>query len=107
MLGLLLLIMGVANPDLRMAPPASRGVIIAIAILLLVVAFVLVMLTRSPSSKIVSAVALGNVTSGFVLAFWLIAGWPQFSAIGQLIVVVTIAGLLLLAIAELLSTMSL
>lgn len=96
--------MAIANTGLAMAPPASRGVIIAIGILLLIVAFVLLLLTRSTSSTIVSAVALANVTSAFVLSFWLIGRWSQFSTSGQAVVTATVVGLLLLAIAELLST---
>jgi len=89
-----------------MAAPVSQGIIIAVAVLLLIVAAGLLLLSPRPTPKLVSGIALANVTSAFIIAFWLIAAWNAFSASGHLIVIATVAGLILLALAELLATMS-
>lgn len=89
-----------------MAAPANGGVIGAIAILLLLIGTVLLAVSRRPTDRLLSSVALANATSAFVLAFWLLAGWSYFSALGRLLVAVTVAGLVLLAIGELLATMA-
>ncbi len=89
-----------------MAAPLSQGVIIAVAVLLLIVAAGLLILSQRPTSKLVSSVALANVTSAFIIAFWLIAAWNGFSTSGHVIIIATVASLILLALAELLATMS-
>jgi hypothetical protein len=101
-----LLVLTILVGGLRMAAPLSQGMIIAVGILLLIVAAVLLLLSQRPTSKLVSGVALANVTSAFVIAFWLIAAWDAFSTSGHVMVIATIAGLILLALAELLATMS-
>lgn len=104
-LGVVLLILAIAPTGVAMASPAGPVVIVAVAMLLLIIAVVVLLLSARPTSKIVSGVALGNATSAFILAFWLAARWKEFSSSGQVVVSVTIAGLLLLAVAELISTM--
>jgi hypothetical protein len=101
-----LLVLLAAPADLRMAAPASPRVIGVLAVLLLLVGVMLLAISRRPTDRLLSSVALANATSAFVLAFWLLAGWTYFSALGRLVVGVAVTGLVLLAIGELLATMA-
>lgn len=101
----MLLALLLTSGGFKLAAPAGPGLTAAVAILLLIAGVVLLALTRDPGTKLVSAVALLNVSGAFILSFWLAARWAQFSTSGRVVVGVTVAGLLLLAIAELVSTL--
>jgi hypothetical protein len=103
-LGILLLVLAIGG-RIVMAAPANRPAIVLIAVLLLMIAAVLLLLIPLASSKLLSLVALANVSAAFVIAFWLIATWRNFSSTGHLVVSATTAGLIVVAIVELLSTL--
>lgn len=88
-----------------MAPPANRGLVIAAAVILGVAGIALQPVRAQPSDRFLSVVALSNTSLAFVLAFWALARWSQFSVSGRLVVAITVAGSLGLAVAELLGTL--
>lgn len=87
-----------------MPAPAGLMVLVAASIVLLISGIALLLLARRPSDRVLSSVALGNTSVAFVVAFWMLAGWTRFSVSGRLLVAVTVAAFLSLAVGELLAT---
>jgi hypothetical protein len=51
--------------------------------------------------RLVRILASVNILSGLVIGVWVIATWKDFSALGRLLVVLTVAGLIVLGTVEL------
>jgi peptidoglycan/LPS O-acetylase OafA/YrhL len=104
-LGVVLLLTSIINQQSIMPAPASRGLLILVAVLLLIIAVILFALSRIATDRMLATIALANATSAILLAFWLAAAWSSFPTAGRLLLLATIAGLLLLGVAELATTM--
>ena len=94
----------VAPGNLRMADPASPIILIAVSVVLAIVGIALLLLVPRASDRVLGSVALGNTSLAFVLAFWMLARWNQFSVGGRVVVALTVTGFLALAVDELLGT---
>jgi hypothetical protein len=98
---LIALAFGSPSDGLVMADPASRPVIIAFGVLLLPIGVGLVALSRRLTIRLVRILASVNILSGLVIGVWVIATWKDFSALGRLLAVLTVAGLIVLGTVEL------
>ena len=105
-MGLVILWFVVGTNAVRMAAPAGRGVLVAVCVLFLVLGLTLLARSGQATDRLLSIAALANATGAFVIAFWMLAGWSQFSLAGRLLAGVSAAGWLLLAIGELLATLA-
>jgi hypothetical protein len=87
-----------------MATPATPIVLLIASLLLAVGGIALLLLVPRSTDRVLSSVALGNTSIAFVLAFWMLARWNQFSIAGRVVVALTVAAFLAVAVDELLGT---
>lgn len=88
-----------------MAWPATPIAVISVSIVLALVGIALLLLVPRPIDRVLSSVALGNTSVAFVLAFWMLARWNQFSVGGRVVVALSLTAFLALAVVELLGTL--
>jgi len=86
--------------------PVNAVLLIGLSVVLAIVGLALLGLASQPTDRRLSIVALGNTSVAFVLAFWVLARWAQFSVGGRLAMGLTVAAFLVLAVGELLGTLA-